>query len=192
MSNSKPLRADAQRNRDAIVAAARKVFDEGDYDLRFDDFAALAGVGTGTLYRHFPSREVLAAAVYRGEITALSERANFLGQTMAPDLALGTFLREMVDHMQAHQGLARTLARLTGAIPAELAEGSQALEKAVENLVAAAIRDGSIRDDVRAGAIMMAMHGVGAALDRPDWRNEADDLMVLLIGGLRQPRSETA
>ncbi|MEV4897507.1 TetR family transcriptional regulator, partial [Nonomuraea sp. NPDC055795] len=61
MTTDKPLRADAQRNRDALIATAREVFDAGDFfDLRFDDFAQLAGVGTGTLYRHFPTRQALA------------------------------------------------------------------------------------------------------------------------------------
>ena len=61
----RPLRADARRNREALVATAREVFDAGGFfDLRFDDFAGLADVGTGTLYRHFPTRESLAEAVY--------------------------------------------------------------------------------------------------------------------------------
>jgi AcrR family transcriptional regulator len=187
VAGPKPLRADAQRNRDAIVNAARKVFDTGQYDLRFDDFAALAGVGTGTLYRHFPTREALAAAIYREEITALSDRANELGRTLPSELALTTFLHGMVTHIQDHEGLARTLARLTGTIPTELAEASQALETAVADLVTAAIRDGAIRDDVRAGALMVALHGISAALDRPDWRNEADDLITVLSSGLLRP-----
>jgi AcrR family transcriptional regulator len=187
MTAAKPLRADALRNREAIISAARKAFDAGDFDLRFDDFAGLAGVGTGTLYRHFPTREALAAAVYREEIASLSDRANQLAQTLPAEVALATFVRDMVDHMQAHLGLARTLARLTGTDPAELAEGSQALEGAVADLVARAVQEGAIRDDIRAGALMMAMHGISAALDRPDWRNESDELITLLLDGLRRP-----
>ena len=80
---------------------------------------------------------------------------------------------------------ARTLVRLSGAVPTELAEASQALETAVGDLVAAAVREGVIRDDVRAGALMMALHGISGALGRPDWRGEADDLVGVLIGGLR-------
>src|ERR1700712_3209295 len=74
MTESRALRVDAQRNRDAIVAAARSAFDR-DEQLRFDDFAARAGVGVGTLYRHFPTREALAAAVYQGEVAALLDEA---------------------------------------------------------------------------------------------------------------------
>jgi len=181
----KPLRADAQRNRDAIIRAAREVFDSANHDLRFDDFATLAGVGIGTLYRHFPTREALAAAIYRDEVAALTECAYELGRTLPADEAISAFLRVMVAHIQAHEGLARTLVRLSGAVPTELAEASQALETAVGDLVAAAVREGVIRDDVRAGALMMALHGISGALGRPDWRGEADDLVGVLIGGLR-------
>ena len=74
MTVDKPLRADAQRKREALLAKAREIFDAGDFfDLRFDDFARLAGVGTGTLYRHFPTREALAEAVYHGEVAALCD-----------------------------------------------------------------------------------------------------------------------
>ncbi|SDG25553.1 TetR/AcrR family transcriptional regulator [Pseudonocardia oroxyli] len=183
---AKPLRADARRNRDALVAAAREVFDTGRFfDLRFDDFAALAGVGTGTLYRHFPTREALAEAVYREEVAALCDRARRLGDTLPPADALATFLRGMVDYLDSHQGLARTLATLMTNAAGAQAEGGHALEQAVTDLVAAAVRAGEVRDDVGAGAIMMALHGIGAAHDRPHWRTEADDVVTLLLAGLR-------
>ena len=188
MTDAKPLRADAQRNRQALLAKAREVFDAGDFfDLRFDDFARLAGVGTGTLYRHFPTREALAEAVYHEEVAALCDRARHLGATLPAAEALATFLRGMVDHIHAHQGLARTLATLMSAGSGAVAEGSQALEQAVTDLVDTAVRDGSLRDDVGAGPVMMALHGIGAAHDRPDWRAEADGVITLVLDGLRRP-----
>ncbi|GAB2737002.1 TetR/AcrR family transcriptional regulator [Amycolatopsis magusensis] len=191
MTVDKPLRADARRNRDALIAKAREVFDAGDFfDLRFDDFAGLAGVGTGTLYRHFPTREALAEAVYHGEVATLCDRARELQATLPAAEALATFLRGMVDHIHAHQGLARTLATLMATGSDTLTEGSQALEQAVTDLVAAAVRDGTIRDDVRAGAIMMALHGIGAAHDRPDWRTEADGVITLVLDGLHRPHAD--
>ena len=78
MAEVKALRADARRNRQAILDAAKAVF-ERDEQVRFDDFAAHAGVGVGTLYRHFPTREALAAAVYEGEVAALCARARSAG-----------------------------------------------------------------------------------------------------------------
>ncbi len=185
MTADKPLRADARRNRDVLIAKAREVFDAGDFfDLRFDDFARLAGVGTGTLYRHFPTRETLAEAVYHEEIATLCDRARRLRATLPAAEALASFLRGMVDHIAAHQGLARTLATLMATRSGALAEGSQALEQAVTDLVAAAAKDGAVRDDVGAGAVMMALHGIGAAHDRPGWRAEADDVVTLVLDGL--------
>jgi AcrR family transcriptional regulator len=186
MNAAKPLRADARRNREALLAKARELFDAGRFfDLRFDDFAELAGVGTGTLYRHFPTREALAEAVYHEEVAALCDRARRLRETLPAEQALATFLRDMVDYLDAHQGLARTLAVLM-ADSGALAEGSRALEQAVTDLVAAAVRDGSIRDDVGAGAVMMALHGISAAHDRAGWRAEADGVVTLLLDGLRR------
>jgi AcrR family transcriptional regulator len=191
VTTGKPLRADAQRNREALIATAREVFDAGGFDLRFDDFARLAGVGTGTLYRNFPTREVLAEAVYHEEVAALCDRARQLQATLPAQEALAAFLRGMVDHMHAHQGLARTLATLMAIRSEALAEGSQALEQAVTDLVAAAVQDGTVRDDVDAGAIMMALHGIGAAHDRPGWRAEADGVITLVLDGLRRHEQES-
>lgn len=190
MNSAKPLRADAQRNRDVLIAKAREVFDAGSFfDLRFDDFARLAGVGTGTLYRHFPTREALAEAVYHGEVAALCDCARQLQATLPAAEALATFLRGMVDHIDAHEGLARTLATLMADRSGVLAEGSRALEQAVTDLVAAAVKDGAVRDDVGAGAVMMALHGIGAAHDRPGWRAEADGVITLVLDGLRRSYS---
>ncbi|GHH30291.1 TetR/AcrR family transcriptional regulator [Lentzea cavernae] len=190
--SDKPLRADAQRNRQALLAKAREVCDAGEFfDLRFDDFARLAGVGTGTLYRHFPTREALAEAVYHEEVAALCDRARRLRDALPAHEALATFLRGMVDHLDAHQGLARTLATLMATSTAALAEGGEALEQAVTALVAAAVRDGTVRGDVSAGAVMMALHGISAAHDRPDWRAEADGVVTLLLDGLVQPQPST-
>jgi AcrR family transcriptional regulator len=190
MTGPKPLRADAQRNRDALVARARELFDAGDDDLRFDDFAALAGVGTGTLYRHFPTREALAAAVYQQEVATLCDLAGRLRTTLPASEALAVFLRRMVDHIESHQRLARRLAALLATAPDDMARSSQALERAVDGLVAAAVEEGAIRDDVPAGAVMMALHGIGAAQDRPDWRAEADGVISLVLDGLRSSPHE--
>jgi hypothetical protein len=96
----------------------------------------------------------------------------------------------MVDHMDAHEGLARTLATLMADHSGALAEGSRALEQAVTDLVATAVQEGAVRDDVDAGALMMALHGIGAAHDRPNWRAEADDVITLVLDGLRRLHSD--
>jgi AcrR family transcriptional regulator len=188
MNAEKPLRADARRNRDAIVAAARAVFERGQFDLRFDDFAPLAGVGTGTLYRHFPTRESLILAVYQQEVADLCEHARRLRETRAGAEALALFLRDFVNFMQSRLGLARILTSMMAANSAEVSAGSTAIEQAVTELVAAGVGDGTLRADVGAGAVLVALHGVSSAHDRADWRAEADDLITLLIDGMRPPR----
>lgn len=186
MTAAKPLRADARRNRDALLAKAREVFASGGFDLRFDDFARLAGVGTGTLYRHFPTREALAEAVYHEEIAEICARARELQDTLPAIEALATFLRGLVDHMHRYQGLAYTFATLMAASSDVLAEGGRALGEVVSSLVAAGVRDGSIRDDVGAGAVMMALQGICVAYDHPGWQAGADGVITLVVDGLRR------
>ncbi|XVU22982.1 TetR/AcrR family transcriptional regulator [Actinoplanes sp. CA-054009] len=188
MTAAKPLRADARRNRDALVAKAREIFAAGGFDLRFDDFAKLAGVGTGTLYRHFPTREDLAEAVYREEVAALCGRARELRETMPAGEALEAFLRGFVRYLDDRQGLARTLALLMAAHEGALAEGGQALSEAITELMTAAVAEGSVRGDVGTGAVMMALHGICAAYDHPGCREEADGVITLVLDGLRTRR----
>ena len=184
MAEVKPLRADARRNRDALISRGREIFAAGDDGVRFDDFAGLAGVGTGTLYRHFPTRESLAAAVYEQEVATLCELARTLRDTLPAGEALTAMLRRMVDHIDAEQTLARRLAALLAAAPEQMAHGSRELELAFAELVADGVSAGVVRDDVPAGSVMMALHGIGAANGRPEWRAEADGVITLVIDGL--------
>ncbi|GAA2526757.1 TetR/AcrR family transcriptional regulator [Winogradskya humida] len=186
MTTAKPLRADARRNRDALIAKAREVFAAGDFDLRFDDFAQLAGVGTGTLYRHFPTREALAEAVYREELTAMCDRTRELRAALPAYEALEAFLRGFVIHLHTHKGLARTLTTLMVTRSGALAEGGQALGQAITDLLTAAVEDGSIRDDVGIGAVMMTLQGICSAFDHPGSQVDADGAVTLLLDGLRR------
>ncbi|WP_285042861.1 TetR/AcrR family transcriptional regulator [Plantibacter sp. LMC-P-059a] len=181
MAEIRALRADARRNRDAIVAAARDVFDR-DEQVRFDDFAARAGVGVGTLYRHFPTRDALAAAVYEGEVAALCEKAN--DPARSPGVNLDMFLRGFVEYVLAHTGLARALAATTD--PAVLADGGIAVERAVADLLERALADGAIRPGTPVGAVMIVLHGISSTIDRPLWASEARAAVELLLAGLRE------
>jgi AcrR family transcriptional regulator len=174
------MRADARRNRDAIVAAARVAFEHND-QLRFDDFATRAGVGVGTLYRHFPTREALAAAVYQGEVTALCELART--STRPAGEVLDEFLRGFANYVVAHMALARTLAALVA--PTIQAEGGSELERTVTELMTRAAAEGAIRSDALPGAVMVVLHGVGSTADRANWPAEARTAVELLIDGLR-------
>ena len=180
MPERRAVRADARRNREAILVAARAVFDR-DEDLRFDDFAARAGVGVGTLYRHFPTREALAAAVYQGEVAALCERAR--DATRPPGENLAVFLRGFANYIVAHAALARTLSALVD--PDTQSDGGNELERTLAELMTRAAADGALRGDVTAGAVMVVLHGIGSAIGRPHWASESREAAELLIHGLK-------
>lgn len=174
------MRSDARRNREAILASARAAFLR-DEEPRFDEFANRAGVGVGTLYRHFPTREALATALYQDEVTSLCERAR---ATIRPDAeALKTFLLGFVDYVEAHVALARVLAGVVD--PDEQAKGGGEVERTVAALMARSIAAGVIRDDVAPGAVMLVLHGIGSSIDRPRWSQEARDVVEVLIDGLK-------
>ncbi|UPU87315.1 TetR/AcrR family transcriptional regulator [Demequina sp. TMPB413] len=187
MNQDKPLRADARRNRDALIAAAREIFAAEGTEVPFEDFARRAGVGAGTLYRHFPTRDALAAAVYRAEVSALCDRARDLSEAHAPREALALFLREMVDHMYTHRGLGRTFAAFAEAAGGAIAGEGVELEDAVSALLERGIQAGDIRDDVSTGALMLALHGIAFASTRSASRTEADAVIQLLVDGLGRP-----
>ena len=186
MTTPRPLRADARRNRDALLAKARELFAEGCFDLRFDDFARLAGVGTGTLYRHFPNRAALAEAVYREELATLCERGRTLQATLPAAEALAAFLRGFVDHLHSQQGLGRTLAMLMTAQPDTLADGGRELEQVITDLLAAGVEGGTLRDDVGAGAVLMVLQGICTTCGQPSARSGADGALTLVLDGLRR------
>jgi len=187
MNTPKPLRADAQRNRDALLRAAREIFAQEQTDVPFEDIARRAGVGAGTLYRHFPNRDTLIAAVFEEEVAALRERAYHLLETSPPDEALATFLREMVDHMYSQRGLARTFFAASEAAGGALSDEGHVLEEAVAAILNRGVEQTVLRDDIPAGALMLALHGIGIASVHSEHRVEADGIVQLMIDGLHRP-----
>lgn len=173
------VRADARRNREAILVAAREVFDR-DEDLRFDDFASRAGVGVGTLYRHFPTREALAAAVYQREVAALCDQARY--SMLPPGEIFAAFLRDFVEYIVAHVALARALSALVDA-DTQTAGGND-LERTIAELMAREAVEGAIRDEVTPGAVMVVLHGIGSSIGRPNWASESRAVVELLLHGV--------
>jgi AcrR family transcriptional regulator len=182
----KPLRADARRNREALIAAAREIFAAEGTDVPFEDFARRAGVGAGTLYRHFPTREALAAAVFQAEVSALVDRGRRMSHTHPPEDALAMFLRDLVDHMYAQRGLGRTFAAINEGTDDTITDESKRLEEAVTALLARGIETGALRDDISPGALMLALHGIAIASTRSEGRAESDGVIQLLVDGLRR------
>jgi AcrR family transcriptional regulator len=180
---ARPMRADARRNYDSIVVAARTAFTEHGPGAPLDDIAKRACVGAGTLYRHFPTREALIEAVYRGEIANLSDRAYKLSEELPPGEALVTWIREQVQWIVRSRGLATTLKASIEAGSETFAWCQSSMRSAVGAALVAAQGAGAIRSDVTATDILRLGHGIGLAVERasPD---ETERLMSIMLKGL--------
>src|SRR3984885_9860842 len=139
------LRTDAQRNRERILEVAKDAFSRSGADASLDDIAKQAGVGAGTLYRHFPTRDALIEAVYRSEVEKLAAAERKFTEAMPPVDALRTWMLLFVDHIAAKQIIAPALNSVVGG-PSKLYEGSYGLvHGAIDTLVKRAIKSGAIR-----------------------------------------------
>ncbi|WP_245678108.1 TetR/AcrR family transcriptional regulator [Chondromyces crocatus] len=183
--SDRPLRADARRNRDALLATAREAFAAGELDVRIEEIARRAGVGVGTLYRHFETREAMIEAVYRQEIELLCGSAAALLEALPPDEALTAFLERLVDHVVKHLGLAAALAAVMASASPAFAHGNQKLLEAVALLMDAAAAAGQIRADVKPETVLMALGGLCTARGQPGWEEGARGVIGLLVDGLR-------
>ena len=179
------LRVDAQRNRDRILEAAKEAFTRSGADTSLDDIAKQAGVGPGTLYRHFPTREELLVAVYRTEMEKLAAAEKKLAATMPPIEALRAWLFMFVDAVAAKQIIAPALNALIGD-PKKVFEASHAqMWEVVRALVRRAIKSGDIRQDLDPVDLLRALIGVANVASSPDWQQSAKRLVDILIAGSR-------
>jgi len=185
------LRVDAQRNRERILEVAKEAFTRSGADASLDDIAKQAGVGPGTLYRHFPTREELLVAVYRTEMEKLAAAERKLAATMPPIEALRAWLLMFVDAVAAKQIIAPALNALVGD-PKKVFEASHAqIWEVIRALVKRAIKSGDIRGDLDPVDLLRALIGVAnvapsSAHDiRGDWRQSARRLVDILITGSR-------
>ena len=181
----KPLRADAQRNRDRLVEVAAAAFAEQGVDASLEEIARQAGVGIGTLYRHFPTREHLVEVVYRREVEALCAAADDLASYHPADMALEQWMQRFVDYIATKRGLAASLRILFNTNSAVFSDMSGRVSLALRQLVDAAVAEGSIRNDVDASDVLHALGGIYSAPDTKDWRDRSRRLVKLLMDGLR-------
>jgi AcrR family transcriptional regulator len=178
-------RADAQRNRERILEAAKNAFTRSGADASLDDIAAKASVGPGTLYRHFPTREELLVAVYRSEMEKLAAAEARFAQYMPPVEALRAWLLLFVDAIAAKHLIAPALNTLIGD-PKKVFESSYAkIHEALRALVDRAIRSGDIRKDLDPTDLLRALVGVSNVAAAPDWQQSAKRLVDILIAGSR-------
>ena len=179
------LRADAQRNRERLVEVAAAEFAARGAEASLEEIARRAGVGIGTLYRHFPTREHLVEAVYRREVEALSAAADELARRHKPDVALAEWMQRFVDYIAAKRGMAESLRVLLTQKSDLFADTAGVVKRALERLVAAAVAEGSIRADVDGTDLLHALSGIYAAPDTPDWHERSRRMVRLLMDGLR-------
>jgi AcrR family transcriptional regulator len=181
-------RADAQRNRERILGVAKDAFTQSGANTSLDDIAKQAGVGAGTLYRHFPTREALLQAVYRSELEKLAAAGQKFAQTMPPIEALRAWLLLFVDGIATKQLIAPAVNTLVGD-PKKVFEASYAqVHEAIRALVKRAIRSGEIRTDLDPIDLLRALVGVSNVAASPDWRQSARRLVDILIAGSRPPK----
>ena len=182
------LRTDAQRNRERILEVAKEAFTRFGAEASLDEIAKQAGVGAGTLYRHFPTRDALIAGVYRHEVEALAAAQQRFAATMPPVEALRSWMLLFIDHIAAKLIIAPALNSIVGG-PSKLYEESRGLIKgAIDALVQRAVEIGEIRPDVEAFDLLRALIGVGFVANGPGWQDSARRLVDILIAGSRAAR----
>ena len=181
-------RADAVRNRARILEIAKQAFTRAGANganVNLDDIAKDAGVGPGTLYRHFPTREALLEAVYRSEVAKLAAAEGKFAESMPPVEALRAWMLLFVDYIAAKHIIAPALNTLVGG-PSKLFEATGAQVKgAINALVERAIRSGDIRSDLDPLDLLRALVGVSNVASGPDWKQSARRLVEILIAGSR-------
>jgi AcrR family transcriptional regulator len=183
-------RTDAQRNRERILKVAEEAFARSGASTSLDDVAKQAGVGAGTLYRHFPTRDALLEAVYRTEVEKLAAAERKFAECMPPIEALRAWMLLFVDYIATKQIIAPALNTLVGG-PSKLYEASRdQLIGAIEALVKRAIKSGDIQRELDPFDLLRALIGVSNVASSPDWRQSARRLVDILITGSRPIKSK--
>jgi AcrR family transcriptional regulator len=185
MVTARPLRADAQRNRDRLLEVAVRAFSHDGADVTLDAIAKEAGVGIGTLYRHFHTREALIDAAYRNELARLCDSAGDLLQDMAPDKALRAWMDRFTDYMSTKRGMGDALRAVIASGGDPFSESRGRLTAAVTTLLRAGAVAGTVRPDVAPDDVLVSLSGVSLATTDPDRRDQAGRLLDLLMDGLR-------
>lgn len=183
---ARAMRADARRNHDRLLAEARAAFAAHGTDASLEDVARRAGVGIGTLYRHFPNRAVLLSAVFEDAVSDLLTRSRELLDASEPCTALVTWLREIITHAGEYRGLARALMSVTSDRTSALARCSDPMREAGTALLARAQEAGRIREDVAITDLLQLTNAIAlAAEESPGDPELADRLLTLTLRGLK-------
>ena len=179
------MRADAQANRDRILEVAVRAFSQEGPDVSLNAIAKEAGVGPGTLYRHFPTREALIDAAYRNELGRLSDSAADLLREMPPEAALRDWMDRFTDYMGTKRGMDEALRALIASGGDPFSQSRDRLTAAITTLIEAGVAAGTLRPDVAPYDVLVSLSGVTLASPDPEQQSR---LLDLLIDGLRVRR----
>jgi AcrR family transcriptional regulator len=178
-------RADAQRNRERILEVAKEVFTRDGAAASLDDIARQAGIGPGTLYRHFPTRDALIEAVYRSEVEKLADAEQRFAGTMPPVEALRAWMRLFIDHISGKKLIIPAMNTIAGG-SIRLMEGARPLiHTAFVASVTRAIDSGDLRADTNPNDFVRALVGIFHTTALPGWEDSARRLVDILIAGSR-------
>jgi len=181
-------RSDGERNRSTLIDAAKRRFAEQGASVALEQIARDAGVGIGTLYRHFPTRDALVEAVYRQEVDALVNAASELAENATPVDALRTWLILFIDFLETKQGIGSVLDTLIGGSEPLYSGTPAQLSPPIDRLVERANTSGGIRLDITPLDLLRAIAGVATIRPGAGWRDQAIGLVDLVLGGAREAR----
>ena len=181
-------RSDGQRNRELILHIAKEAFTQTGAGASLDEIAKQAGVGAGTLYRHFPSREALLGAVYRAEVEKLAEAAGQFSRELSPEEAIRAWLHLFIEYLATKKIIAAALNGLVGSSP-EFEESMGKVRGAATTIYTRAIQAGDIRPDTNPVDHLLAIVGVTFFGPSEDWKESATRLVDILIRGSRPSSS---
>src|ERR1700737_3109657 len=184
-SNARKPRTDAQRNRERILEVAKRAFSRSGVNASLDEITKEAGVGPGTLYRHFPTREGLLEAVYRTEVEKLAAAERKFAETLPPIEALRAWMLLFVDYIATKRIIAPVLNTLAGGSSKVFEASHGRIWEAIRALVKRAIKSGDVRKDLDAIDLLRALIGVANVGSSPDWQQSARRLVDILITGSR-------
>ena len=184
-AGARPLRADAQRNRDKLLAAATDAFGAEGEDVALEAIAARAGVGIGTLYRHFPNRDALVAAAYQHEVDALSAAAAELLEAHPADQALRLWAERFADYIATKRAMGTALRSAAASDSPLFATTREQIVRALRLLLQAGARSGTLRADADPKDVMRVMNGIWYLPEGPHWREDVGRMLDLVIDGLR-------
>ena len=185
-------RADALRNRERLLEAAKAAFAELGAGVALEDIARRADVGIGTLYRHFPTRDAIVEAVYSREVRQLAASAEGLLSELPPGEALRAWMRLFVDYLATKKVIAPALSAMVGGASALYETSSGLIKGAISLLAEQAVAAGEIRSDIEVADLMQALAGLAYGVAHPGWRTSALRLIDILMAGLRPDSAEDA